>query len=238
MQVEGAIKSEGRGPSVIEQEIGRGREGVQDIAGLAAVGVKDYSFSISWSRILPFGVPGSPVNQETIDHYNDLINTVLEYGMKPLVTLHHPDTPLHYLSNTSWQGYDHPEFVEGFFNYAKIVLTHYSDRISTWVTFNEPTLDGGAGSCIGNSSHPEFPACVNITTIRENWQIGSQSNSAPWAQVELAPTLFYLPIFNEILKSTHEDGVEFKGALGWAYINNWELVNMAIISAFSHMKVM
>lgn len=64
MQIEGAIKTEGRGPSVIEAEIGRGREGIpgagppdvsvlnyflykQDIARLAAIGVKSYSFSIS-----------------------------------------------------------------------------------------------------------------------------------------------------------------------------------------------
>jgi beta-glucosidase/6-phospho-beta-glucosidase/beta-galactosidase len=37
--------------------------------------------------------------------------------------------------------YDHPEFIEGFVNYAKIVLSHYSDRIGHWFTFNEPTTD-------------------------------------------------------------------------------------------------
>lgn len=47
----------------------------QDIARLAAAGVPHYAFSISWSRIMPFGVPGSPINQEGIDHYDDLINT-------------------------------------------------------------------------------------------------------------------------------------------------------------------
>ncbi len=39
------------------------------------------------------------------------------------------------------RGYDHPEFVEGFVNYAKIVLRHYSDRVGTWITFNEPSAD-------------------------------------------------------------------------------------------------
>jgi beta-glucosidase/6-phospho-beta-glucosidase/beta-galactosidase len=41
------------------------------------------------------------------------------------------------------RGYDHPEFAAGFLNYAKIVLTHFSDRVGTWITFNEPTLDAG-----------------------------------------------------------------------------------------------
>ena len=56
----------------------------QDIARLAAIGVPHYSFSISWTRILPFGVPGSPINQEGINHYNDVINTCLEYGLIPV----------------------------------------------------------------------------------------------------------------------------------------------------------
>lgn len=119
-QVEGAIKSEGRGPSLADLELGNGRPGArlsgtpditclnyylykQDIARLAAAGVKSYGFSISWTRILPFGYPGSPVNREGIEHYNSLINTVLEYGMTPVVTLNHFDTPAYYATNTSWQ---------------------------------------------------------------------------------------------------------------------------------------
>ncbi|KAH9209567.1 glycoside hydrolase superfamily, partial [Leptodontidium sp. 2 PMI_412] len=158
VQIEGAVKNEGRGPTYVElitipsvnTTKGGGRPDIttlnyylykQDIARLAAVGVKTYAFSISWSRILPFAVPGSPVNQEAIDHYDDLINTVLEYGMTPVVTLQHLDTPLPLATRTSFQGWDHPDFVESFLNYAQIVLVHYSDRVGTWVTFNEPTVD-------------------------------------------------------------------------------------------------
>ncbi|KAH7111201.1 beta-glucosidase [Dactylonectria macrodidyma] len=157
-QVEGAVKSEGRGPSSADKQFGNGRPGVrlsgkpdittlnyylykQDIARLAAAGVKSYGFSIAWSRILPFGYPGSPVNREGIEHYDDLINTILEYGMNPVVTLNHFDAPAYYASNSSIIGLAHPDFVEGFLNYAKIVLTHYADRVGTWVTFNEPNFD-------------------------------------------------------------------------------------------------
>ena len=75
----------------------------QDIARLTAVGVKSYTFTISWSRILPFGAAGSPVNKEGIYHYDDLINTILEYGMEPIVTLNHFDTPSYFTTGTSWQ---------------------------------------------------------------------------------------------------------------------------------------
>lgn len=81
IQVEGASNREGRGPTITENILENvppfAEEDVspdisslnyylykQDIARLAAAGVQSYSFSISWSRILPFGVAGSPVNKQ------------------------------------------------------------------------------------------------------------------------------------------------------------------------------
>lgn len=54
----------------------------QDIQRLATMGVEYYSFTIPWTRILPFVLPGTPINQQAIDHYDDLIDTVLDAGMK------------------------------------------------------------------------------------------------------------------------------------------------------------
>jgi hypothetical protein len=111
-QIEGAVAEEGRGPTMMELLIldDRPKDYVtnenyylykQDIERLAAQGVEYYSFSIAWTRILPFALPGTPVNKQGIDHYNDLINFVLEKGMKPAVTIFHFDTPLQFFSNLS-----------------------------------------------------------------------------------------------------------------------------------------
>lgn len=103
----------------------------QDIARLAAVGIPHYSFSISWSRVVPFGVAGSPVNTEALDHYDDVINTCLEYGITPMVTLLHVDAPVGLTaSNESTR--------EHFLYYAKVVMTRYADRVPLWITINEP----------------------------------------------------------------------------------------------------
>lgn len=51
------------------------------------MGVKAYSVTISWSRIMPFG--RGPVNEEAIAHYNDVINTCIEYNIIPMLTLYH-----------------------------------------------------------------------------------------------------------------------------------------------------
>ena len=103
-QVEGAAKDEGRGPSVWDVLTHRATNFIvgnatgdvgdnqyylykQDIARIAAIGIKTYSFSISWSRVLPFGK--GRVNEQALAHYDDVINTCIEYGVQPVVTLFH-----------------------------------------------------------------------------------------------------------------------------------------------------
>jgi beta-glucosidase/6-phospho-beta-glucosidase/beta-galactosidase len=66
---------------------------IPDIAHIAALGVKAYSFSISWSRVMPFG--RGPINEQALTHYEDVMNTCIEYGVEPLVTLYHWDLLLY-----------------------------------------------------------------------------------------------------------------------------------------------
>lgn len=46
-----------------------------------------YSFSIAWPRVLPFGK--GQVNELALQHYDDVINTCLEFNVEPMVTLFH-----------------------------------------------------------------------------------------------------------------------------------------------------
>lgn len=150
-QIEGGLTSDGRGPSILdvfgslpntEDEANAEVADMnywlykQDIARLAAIGIPYYSFSISWTRVVPFGEAGSPINQPALDHYEDLINTCIEYGVAPIVTLTHNDPAL----NLS---YTDPRFADAFLYYAKEVMTRYSDRVSHWVTMNEPNINFG-----------------------------------------------------------------------------------------------
>ncbi|POS77872.1 beta-glucosidase A [Diaporthe helianthi] len=163
-QIEGAIADEGRSPGVLELLSPSTPNYVanenyylykQDIERLASIGVKYYSFSISWGRILPFSLEGSPVNQQGLDHYDDLINFVVEKGMQPLVTLIHFDTPLTFLADPSQVGgslvlgfpggYDNATFEDAFVHYGKVVMTHYADRVPVWFTYNEPFVPSPNG---------------------------------------------------------------------------------------------
>lgn len=147
-QVEGGLQFQGRGPALFDvagtQQDTLNRSDAntavmhyflykQDIARLAALGVPYYSFSIPWSRIVPFGVAGSPINQQALDHYDDVINTCLEYGITPVATLLHIDNPINVPNGPE-------EFPKHFAYYAKQVMARYADRVPYWFTLNEPNI--------------------------------------------------------------------------------------------------
>jgi hypothetical protein len=173
VQIEGAIAEEGRAPTLMEILIVPDSENSpeyvtnenyylykQDIERLAAMGVKYYSFSISWTRILPFALEGTPVNRQGLDHYDDLINFVLSKGMQPTVTLIHYDTPVQFygknLSSFADRatvgylngGYQNETFEDSFVYYGKILMTHFADRVPIWFTFNEPLLNSLNGKSV------------------------------------------------------------------------------------------
>ena len=57
---------------------------------------KKYRFSISWTRLIPGGkwYGDGEVSNEGVDFYNNLINSLLDAGITPLVTLYHWNLPL------------------------------------------------------------------------------------------------------------------------------------------------
>jgi beta-glucosidase len=106
-QYEGAVKEDGRGPTIwdtFSHTFGRikdfSRADVtvdhyhrypEDINYVQDLGMDAFRFSISWSRIFPNGT--GEVNQASVDHYNNVINTLLAKGIEPYVTLFHWDLP-------------------------------------------------------------------------------------------------------------------------------------------------
>ncbi|KAK0475771.1 glycoside hydrolase superfamily [Armillaria novae-zelandiae] len=152
-QVEGAAKSEGKGPSIWDWAT-RQPDAVydnttadvvdlqyflykEDVQRITALGVNAHSFSISWARIYPFGAADSPVNTAGIDHYSDVIDYHSAHGVEPVVTLFHWDTPL--ALQAYYGGFTSAEIVNDFVNYAKTVFQAYNGRVKTWYTFNEPS---------------------------------------------------------------------------------------------------
>ncbi|MEC5150640.1 beta-glucosidase/6-phospho-beta-glucosidase/beta-galactosidase [Cryobacterium psychrotolerans] len=66
----------------------------EDIALFAEMGFRTFRFSIAWSRIFPLGDETEP-NEEGLAFYDRVIDECEKYGIEPLVTISHYETPLH-----------------------------------------------------------------------------------------------------------------------------------------------
>ena len=95
-----------------------------------------YRFSISWPRILPEGV--GTVNQAGVDHYSRFVDDLLAAGIAPLPTLYHWDFPQALHAKGGWHNRD---VIGWFADYAAVVFRALADRVSTFITLNEPYID-------------------------------------------------------------------------------------------------
>ena len=149
-QIEGGYQADGKGLSIwdvfskIKGKTANGDTGEvacdhyhlykEDIALMAKLGVQAYRFSISWSRIIPNGY--GEVNQKGIAFYSDLIDTLLEYGITPWITLYHWDLPV--ALQLEQDGWLNPKIADHFAAYARVCFEAFGDRVKYWLTINEP----------------------------------------------------------------------------------------------------
>lgn len=103
-----------------------------DVALMTRLGVKHYRLSIAWPRVFPEG-KGRP-NTKGLAFYERLIDTLLQHGIKPWVTLFHWDLPQALENRGGWRS---RETVEAFATYADTVVGALGDRVKDWFTLNE-----------------------------------------------------------------------------------------------------
>lgn len=106
----------------------------EDIALFAEMGFKVYRMSIAWSRIFPNGDDEKP-NEKGLEFYDNVFDECRKYGIEPLVTLSHYETPYHLAKKyDGWRSRDLIGFYE---KYVRTVFTRYKGKVHYWITFNE-----------------------------------------------------------------------------------------------------
>ncbi len=112
----------------------------EDVALMRSLGLQAYRFSVAWSRVLPEG--RGRVNPAGLAFYDRLVDTLLDAGIQPLLTLHHWDWPAALDDRGGWLN---PDSAGWFADYAQVVARALGDRVNHWATFNEPWVitDGG-----------------------------------------------------------------------------------------------
>lgn len=148
-QIEGAVDEDGRLPSIwdtFSAEPGKvlgGESGAvacdhyhrvpQDVALMKELGLDAYRFSVAWPRVIPTGT--GAVNQAGLDFYSRLVDTLLDSGIRPFVTLYHWDLPQTLGDRGGWLNRDIKDW---FAEYTSTVVSALGDRVKNWTTLNEP----------------------------------------------------------------------------------------------------
>ena len=196
-QCEGAYQEDGKGLSV-QDVLPRGirgsrtklpteenlkREAIdfyhrypQDIKMFAEMGFKVFRTSIAWSRIFPKGDEEQP-NEAGLEFYDRVFEECRKYGIEPLVTLSHYETPL-YLAET-YNGWTDRRMIGFYERYVRTVFKRYRGKVKYWLTFNEinsllhaPFMSGGIANMQGlteqdlyQAAHHELVASALATKI-------------------------------------------------------------------------
>ena len=159
-QIEGAAAEDGKGESIWDRfcsvpgNIVDGSSGevacdhyhryLDDVALISRLGLNAYRFSIAWPRVQPNGT--GPVNAAGLDFYDRLVDALLEADIQPLPTLYHWDLPQALEDRGGW-----PDRATAlaFGDYASIVAERLGDRVTDWMTINEPYVVANLGYLTG-----------------------------------------------------------------------------------------
>lgn len=167
----------------------------EDVKLFAEMGFKTFRTSIAWSRIFPKGDELEP-NEKGLQFYDDLFDECLKYGIEPLVTISHYETPLHL--SKEYNGWVNRDLVGFYERYVRTLFTRYKGKVKYWLTFNEinsileaPFMSGGiwtpkeqlSKQDLYQACHHEFVASALAVKIGHeidpNAQIGCMVLSLP-----------------------------------------------------------
>jgi beta-glucosidase len=162
-QIEGAVDEGGRGESIWDRftaspgAILNGDTGAvacdsyhrfgEDVQLMKDLGLNGFRFSIAWPRVVPSG--RGPVNEAGLDFYDRLVDDLLAAGIEPFPTLYHWDLPQALENRGGWPARG---TAEAFAEYTEAVVGRLGDRVTRWITQNEPWVISWLGYATGQDA--------------------------------------------------------------------------------------
>ena len=112
----------------------------EDVALMKELGIPLYSFTISWSRVIPQGY--GAVNEKGLDFYDRLVDELIASNIQPLATLYHWEFPQALEDLGGWPNRD---VTDWYADYARVVFEKLADRVKIFSTFCEPWVSAFLG---------------------------------------------------------------------------------------------
>ncbi|AHI52752.1 glycoside hydrolase family 1 protein [Spiroplasma culicicola] len=239
-QVEGAWDTDGKGKSVQDVKTSF-PQGVtdfkvasdhynhfkEDVALMAEMGFKSYRFSISWTRILPNGV--GEVNQKGIDFYNQLIDELLKYNIKPIVTIYHFDLP-EILDNDG--GWMNRKTIDAFEEFSRIIFENFGDRVEYFQTINEQNMMALVPAAILGVERAKTAKLKDIYQCNHHMFLASAKaynlchKIAPNAKIGPAPNI------TAIYPNSNKPE-DFYAALNLSSLRNWFYLDLPVFGVYN-----
>lgn len=158
----------------------------EDIRLFAEMGFKALRLSVAWSRIFPSGDEEAP-NEKGLRFYDSVFDELQKYGIEPVVTISHYETPLHLVR--TYNGWSDRRMIGFYEKYAAALFERYKDKVQYWITFNEinaqlkaPFMCGGIQTEDGElreealyqAVHHVLTASAKVTALAHRMMPGSK----------------------------------------------------------------
>ncbi|XP_020585637.1 beta-glucosidase 22-like isoform X2 [Phalaenopsis equestris] len=138
----------------------------EDIKVMSDTGLEAYRFSISWSRLLPYG--RGTVNEKGVQYYNSVLEELAKRGIPAHVTLNHLDIPQ--VLQDEYGGWLSPKIVKDFKEFADVCFREFGSKVSHWTTITEPNIIGLTGDFVPHSwCSPKFETINCYADSSADW---------------------------------------------------------------------
>ena len=106
----------------------------KDFQLAGSLNLNSLRISLEWSRIHP---DATAFSQGELAHYREVVDALINYKLKPIITLHHFTNPLWFVKKGGWS---EAKNVDYFLSFLKKTVEALKDKVDLWIIFNEPLI--------------------------------------------------------------------------------------------------
>lgn len=154
-----------------------------DIALFKDLGFNSLRTSIQWTRLIDDLEEGT-LNPEGVDYYNRVIDALLAAGIRPIINLHHFDLPIELYER--YGGWESKHVVDLFVKFARRAFECFGNRVTDWMTFNEPMVVV-EGQYLYGFHYPMLVDGKKAVQVAYNLQLASAKAIQAYRQINRNP---------------------------------------------------
>ena len=103
----------------------------EDVGLARDLGVNTFRIGINWARVEP---RKGEIDQAELAYYDDLLLSMKQAGIAPLITLDHFVYPGWVADQGAWAN---PQTTADFISFSRLIAERYHQDVKLWLTFNE-----------------------------------------------------------------------------------------------------